>query len=125
MVGKAVLIYCRISALAAADQKKKKQQQQQPLQQEYPKMKPTVAVKPIDLPSRSKEGMKKKIHTKTKERAKPARPPPLVIPIRHDSDPRRETVDRRRAILRALEVIASSSRVLDPKHGVAKRVGVE
>jgi len=46
--------------------------------------------------------------------------------MRHDSDPRREVVDRRRAILRALEVIASSSRVLDPKqHGVAGRVGVE
>ena len=96
--------------------------------QEEPKKKPIVAVKPIDLPSRSKEGTKK-IHrpsqTKGKDQAKPARPPPLVIPIRHDSDPRRETVDRRRAILRALEVIASSSRVLDPKHGVAKRVGVE
>lgn len=85
-------------------------------------------MKPVDSSLRSKEGTKK-IHrasqTKTKERAKQARPPPLVIPIRHDSDPRRETVDRRRAILRALEVIASSSRVLDPKHGVAKRVGME
>jgi hypothetical protein len=127
MVGKAVLIsQCRISALAAADQKE--QQQQQSLQEVHPKKKPAVPVKPTALPSRSKEATKK-IHratqTKTKERTKPARPPPLVIPIRHDSDPRRETVDRRRAILRALEVIASSSRVLDPKHGVAKRVGVE
>ena len=105
--------------------KEQPQQQQRWSLQGEPRKKPNVTVKPIGLPSRSKEGMKKKIHTKTKERAKPARPPPLVIPIRHDSDPQRETVDRRRAILCALEVIASSSRVLDPKHGVAKRVGVE
>ena len=123
MVGKAVLISrCRISALAAANQE---EQQQQPLQEDTNKKVPIVTA------SRSKEGSSKKIHrptqTKTKERAKQAaRPPPLVIPMRHDSDPRREVVDRRRAILRALEVIASSSRVLDPKqHGVAGRVGVE
>jgi hypothetical protein len=62
---------------------------------------------------------------KTKERAKRAAPAPLTIPTRNDSDPRREAIDRRRAVLRALEVIASSSRVLDPKHGPARRVGVE
>ena len=124
MVGKAVLISrCRISALAAANQEE--QQQQQPLREDANKKVPIVAV------SRSKEGSSKKIHrptqTKTKQRAKQADPPPpLVIPTRHDSDPKREVVDRRRAILRALEVIASSSRVLDPKqHVVAGRVGVE
>lgn len=48
--------------------------------------------------------------------------------MRADSDPRRDVIDRRRAVLRALEVIASSSRVLEPKHkhgAAARRIGVE
>ena len=94
--------------------------------QEHHNRKPAAAVKPI-VSSSVKDA--RKVHrptqSKTKDRAKQALPAPLIIPTRNDSDPRREAVDRRRAVLRALEVIASSSRVLDPKHGAARRVGVE
>jgi hypothetical protein len=92
-----------------------------------PNKKPLAAVKPIAPSSSGKETSKARrpSQRKPKDRAKQAQPAPLVIPMRNDSDPRREAIDRRRAVLRALEVIASSSRVLDPKHGAAKRVGVE
>jgi hypothetical protein len=64
------------------------------------------------------------------KRTKPLPPTPAIaIPSRTASDAQRETIDRRRAVLRALEVIASSSKVFEPKHGAAaaarKGMGVQ
>jgi hypothetical protein len=68
------------------------------------------------------------LKTNSRSSKRAAVPAPLAILTRTDTDPRREGIDRRRAVLRALEIIASSSRALEPgrKHGaVAKRVGLE
>jgi hypothetical protein len=57
------------------------------------------------------------------KRSKPLPPTPTapaaIIPTRSESDAQRETIDRRRAVLRALEVIASSSKVFEPTPGPA------
>jgi len=82
---------------------------------------PATVRQPSRLPPKPK-GQRSK-------RSKPLPPIPTPAIKRSESDAQRETIDRRRAVLRALEVIGSSSKVFEPKHGPAaaarKGMGVQ
>lgn len=129
-VGKAVLILPpRISSSAAiVVDRKKPQSLPAPTAQQVKATRATKNPSPHAKPTRTTQDQSHaKNKDKEKDRPKRSAPAPIVIPSRSgsESDSRREAVDRRRAVLRALEVIASSSRVLEPKHAVARRIGVQ
>lgn len=127
-VGKAVLILPpRISSSAA---KVVDCNKPQPLPPPTAQQAKTTRATEKPKPARPTQDLRRaKNKDKDKDRPKRSAPAPIVIPSRSrsgsESDSRREAVDKRRAVLRALEVIASSSRVLEPKHAVARRIGVQ
>lgn len=59
-------------------------------------------------------------------RRKKQRPAPISLPSRTDSESMREEYDRRRAVLKALEILQSVSTAIyvPPEHARTKRVGM-